>query len=194
MKISLFASLSAVLLPVFGQVVDLNFYPDEACEEYGAGCSDLAENTCCAVSEGGTTGYSSATFLLDDGEGEVVNWNLYSYQNGDDCGVPNGIGTQQDFCIFTENLLSYQGGAYSFVSSKRKRSEDEVWTTVAADRLFYKTDETTYYINTTSEDKAKAFWSVAKVGGSAALLQFVANNYDYSIPTASRKAVKRADQ
>jgi hypothetical protein len=53
----------AMVVVVMGQVeIDARFYTDDGCDDFGTACTDLAENSCCGVSQGGTVLYSSGDF------------------------------------------------------------------------------------------------------------------------------------
>ncbi|CAK1358408.1 unnamed protein product [Cercospora beticola] len=72
--------------------IDARFYTndntDDGCDNYATGCTDLAENSCCGVSQSGTRLYDSGDFYnTASGMGVTIQGKFFSRQNINDCGV-----------------------------------------------------------------------------------------------------------
>lgn len=91
----LFTTLAAFgyLASVLAQIeIDARFYDnnstDDGCDDYATGCTDLAENSCCGVSQGGTMLYDSGDFYnTASGMGTTIEGSFFSRQNDNDCAV-----------------------------------------------------------------------------------------------------------
>lgn len=87
------AIIHIIVARVIAQVeIDARFYTDEGCDDFATGCTDLAENSCCGVSQAGTVLYSSGDFYNSAfGMGVSIQGTFFSRQDSqpeNDCAIP----------------------------------------------------------------------------------------------------------
>ncbi|KAK4497373.1 hypothetical protein PRZ48_011824 [Zasmidium cellare] len=163
---SFIAALSLLLPLALAQTeTDARFYTDEGCNNFAIACTNLAENTCCSVSKGGTVLYSSSDFYYTaSGMGVTFNGNVFSIQGtvANDCNIVTCGNIRDSVCCEADTALS--GASYSTTNSKMMRKTRSAGGVAFADSYAWVEDDKSYYISHSNSTKMAAVEAMRSLG------------------------------
>ncbi|KAF2720718.1 hypothetical protein K431DRAFT_313194 [Polychaeton citri CBS 116435] len=179
--LSILGALGAITGALAQVEIDARFYNEEGCDNFATGCTDLAENSCCGVSQGGTVLYDSGDFYnTASGMGVTIKGTFFSRQESqpnNDCAIVVCGNIDAGECCNADITLS--GASYNRPTSKRGNPVSRrAATRVAPDSYMWVEKEQSYYISMGNETKSAAIEAMRQLRDFTNMASFMKTHAD----------------